>query len=107
MPPHSILPHTHVSRTEKTAQTQNYIYEWKINFWELKQGEYLDIKVLRKATENEIWVDLKYVFPKLDWYYVKKVVDWKATNQKVETWNMNNWKIQITSGLANWDLLEE
>lgn len=92
---------------EKTAQTQNYIYEWKINFWELKQGEYLDIKVLRKATENEIWVDLKYVSPKLDWYYVKKVVDWKATNQKVETWNMNNWKIQITSGLANWDLLEE
>ncbi|MBF0913619.1 hypothetical protein HXK64_01470, partial [Candidatus Gracilibacteria bacterium] len=83
------------------------IYEGKINFGELKQGEYLDIKVLRKATENEIWVDLKYVSPKLDGYYVKKVVDGKATNQKVETGNMNNGKIQITSGLANGDLLEE
>lgn len=92
---------------EKNPQTQNFIYEWKINFWELKQWEYLDIKILKQSKEDEIWIDLKYISPKLDWYYVNKIIDWKTVEQKVEIWNMNNWEIKIISGLEKWDILEK
>ena len=91
----------------KTEKTQNFIYEWKIDFKDLKAWEYLDIKVLRQTSENEIWIDINFVSPKLDWYYVKKLVDWQVINQKVEIWNMNNWEIQINSWLKKWDILEK
>lgn len=91
----------------KTEKTQNFIYEWKIDFKDLKAWEYLDIKVLRQTSENEIWIDINFVSPKLDWYYVKKLVDWQVVNQKVEIWNMNNWEIQINSWLKKWDILEK
>ena len=44
---------------------------------------------MRQTSENEIWIDINFVSPKLDWYYVKKLVDWQIVNQKVEIWNMN------------------
>ena len=92
---------------ERNAQTQNYIYEWQINFWELKQWEYLDVKILKESNEDEIWVPITYISPKLDWYYTKKLLNWEAISQKVIIWNMNNWEIQIISGLKKWDVLEK
>ena len=62
---------------------------------------------MRQTSENEIWIDINFVSPKLDWYYVKKLVDWQVVNQKVEIWNMNNWEIQINSWLKKWDILEK
>lgn len=91
---------------ERNPQTQNFIYEWKINFWDLKLWEYLDIKILKESENNEIWIPLKFVSPKLDWNFVKKVVNGENINQKVEVWNMNNWEINIISGLEKGDILE-
>ncbi len=91
----------------KNQITQNLTYQGEIWFLWLKEWDYLDIKVLTEWNQDEIWIPISYVKPKLDWYYVSKKQDDKYINTKVEVWNMNNWEILIKSWLINWDILKQ
>lgn len=91
----------------KNQITQNLTYQGEIWFLWLKEWDYLDIKVLTEWNQDEIWIPISYVKPKLDWYYVNKKQDDKYINTKVEVWNMNNWEILIKSWLINWDILKQ
>jgi|TARA_Y100001960_G_scaffold317259_1_gene385344 hypothetical protein len=50
--------------------TQNYTYEGKIDFSKFKEGDYIDVKVITQVSNEEIWIPINYIFPKLDGYYV-------------------------------------
>lgn len=92
----------------KNSQTQNYIYEWKIDFSLFKEWDYIDVKVKNELLSNnsELWIPLIYVKPKLDWYYVNiKSGSGISEEIKIEVGNMNNWEIRIISWLNNWDIL--
>lgn len=98
----------------KNSLTQNYIYQWEIDFKTLNEWDYLNIKVLNTKEEsndiknNEIWIPINYVSPKLDWFYVNKLMEWWNIKEiKVEVWNMNNWEIRVVSGLSNGNILQK
>ena len=63
---------------------------------------------MREIENNEIWISLSLIKPRLDWYYVNIVDEnWEVTEQKIEVWNINNWEIRVISGLEKWDILSE
>lgn len=87
------------------STTQNYTYEGNVSFSNLKEWDYLEIKVLSQSNAEEVWIPINYLLPKLDWYYLQKK-DWDEINLvKVEVWNMNNWEILIISWIDVWDIL--
>ncbi|PID87511.1 hypothetical protein CSB07_00905 [Candidatus Gracilibacteria bacterium] len=90
----------------KNNLTQNYIYEGKINFSNFREGDYIDIKVITDTKDNEIWIPLNFIYPKLDGYYVNILNSDKTEVRKVEVGKMNNGEIQILSGLKVGDILE-
>lgn len=91
----------------RNSLTQNYTYEGFIDFYDYKEWDYLDIKVISEISDSEIWVPLNYVFPKLDWYYVN-LIEWdNVTVKKIEVWKMNNWEIKIIFWLQYGDILKQ
>jgi len=87
------------------STTQNYTYQGNISFTNLKEWDYLDIKVLSQSSADEVWIPINYLQPKLNWYYVR-IKKWEEINLvKVEVWNMNNWEILINSWIDVWDIL--
>jgi hypothetical protein len=91
----------------RNSITQNYTYEWEVNFLDFKEWDYLDIKVITEVSENEVWIPLKYVSPKLDWYYTNIVTNEWIETRKIEVWKMNNWEIMIKTWLEFWDTLQQ
>jgi hypothetical protein len=91
----------------RNSITQNFTYEWNIDFNWFKEWDYLDVRVLSNIESKEIWIPIKYVFPMLDWYYVNKNINWDINKIKIEVWKMNNWEILIKKWLSIWDLLTQ
>lgn len=89
----------------RNSITQNFSYEWNINFDWFKEGDYLDVKVLTESEEWEIWIPIEYVFPMLDWYYANIVWKNEIETVKIKVWKMNNWEILILEWLEFWDTL--
>lgn len=91
----------------RNAMTQNYTYEGKIDFSKFKEGDYIDVKVITQVSNEEIWIPINYIFPKLDGYYVN-MKNWDETiTRKVEIGKMNNGEILIKSGIDFWDTLQQ
>lgn len=91
----------------RNSTTQNYTYEWEINFADFKEWDYLDIKVITETVGDEVWVPLKFIFPKLDWYYVNlKTAEWLEV-KKIEVGKMNNGEMNVLSWLEYWDTLQQ
>ncbi len=91
----------------RNAQTQNYTYEWKVDMSGFKQGDYIDVQVISSVSTDEIWIPIDYVFPKLEWYFVKTKVGENIENKKVEVGKMNNGEILITQWVDFWDTLQQ
>lgn len=95
----------------KDLRTQNYIYDGKIDFVEMKEGDYLSIKVKiageeLTATKAGIWIPIDYLKPKLDGYFVV-ITDEHGLfhDKKIEVGRMNYGEIEVISGLNIGDVI--
>ena len=91
----------------RNAQTQNYTYEGKIDMSNFKEWDYVDVQVISAVSQDEIWVPINYVFPKLDGYYVKMKNGENVENKKIQVGKMNNGEILITQWVDFWDTLQQ
>lgn len=89
----------------KDQTTQNYIYENNINNSNITEWDRIDIKLNIQRNENNIWIPLDFIAPKIDWYYVIKKTDNNYSTYKVEIWNMDSNSIQVLSWLNAGDIL--
>ncbi len=102
----------------KNIQTQNYTYEWSINYSQLKEGDYLDIVVTNKESWNdslweskkdlEIWLPITYVKPRLEWYFVSVIdSDGSISERSIDIWRMNYGEVQVISWLELGDTISK
>lgn len=92
---------------EKDEETQNFIYESELISWNYNIWEKINIKFEKNLwnESNQSWVRIpvKFVTPKLDWYYVKKLSGNNEIESLVKIWELSNDLIEITEWLKVWD----
>ena len=83
----------------KDPTTQNYIYEIPVVKFALKENERVVISLSQKADQNDIWIPLQYISPRLEGNVVRRK-NWSGVqNVYVTLWNINDAYVQILSWL--------
>ena len=89
----------------RDSLTQNYIYELISFPFTVTEGQKLIASFTQEWDTQEVWIPLSYIIPRLEGYYVKKVVNGQTIDAAVNVGSINNDSIQILSGVVFWDEL--
>ncbi len=89
----------------RDSLTQNYIYEFSDPSLDLKEGTKLKIQFDEHFQNDEVWIPLSYITPKLEGYFVKKKYRDGAQDIQVEVGDIDNGTIRILSGLQHNDII--
>lgn len=83
----------------RDSMTQNYIYELISFPFAVTEGQKVIASFAEQTDSTEIRIPLSYVTPRLEGYYVKKVINGQPTDVAVSVGAINNDAIQIIEGV--------
>ncbi len=83
----------------KDPATQNYIYEIPVISLPLKENERVLITSSQLADQDQVWIPLQYISPRLEGNLVSRKVGTWVQNIYVTLWNINDGYVQVLSGL--------
>ncbi len=87
----------------KDPATQNYIYEIPAIWFPLKENEKVLITSLQPNAQNQIWVPLQFISPRLEGNLITRKTGTGIQNIYVTLWNIDDSYVQVLSWLNIWD----
>ena len=87
----------------KDPATQNYIYEIPVVSFPLKENEKVLVTSLQPNGQNQIWIPLQYISPRLEGNLVTRKIGTGIQNIYVTLWNIDDSYVQVLSWLKIWD----
>lgn len=87
----------------KDPATQNYIYEIPVVSFTVKENEKVLVTSSQLADQNQLWIPLQYISPRLEGNLVRRKV-WTGIQEiYVKLWNIDDSYVQVLSWLNIWD----
>jgi len=87
----------------KDPATQNYIYEIPVIKIPLKENEKVLVTSSQLADQNQLWIPLQYISPRLEGNLVRRKA-WMIVQEVYLTlWNIDDSYVQVLSWLTLWD----
>lgn len=83
----------------KDLLTQNYIYELISFPFNVTEGQKLIASFAEENNTDEIWIPLSYITPRLEGYYVKKLINNQPMDVAVAVGTIHKDSIRILSGV--------
>jgi len=87
----------------KDPTTQNYIYEIPVIKFPLKENEKVLVTSSQLADNDQIWIPLQYISPRLEGNLVRRKAGTWTQNVYVTLGNIDDSYVQVLSGLNVWD----
>ncbi|MCX6824237.1 MAG: hypothetical protein NT085_03855 [candidate division SR1 bacterium] len=84
----------------KDPTTQNYIYEIPVIKFPLKENEKVLVTSSQFADQNQLWIPLQYISPRLEGNLVRRKVGSGTQNIYVTLGNIDDSYVQVLSGLT-------
>ena len=83
--------------------TQNYIYEIPVIKFSLKENEKVLVTSSQLVDDNQIWIPLQYISPRLEGNLVRRKVGSTIQDVYVSLWSIDDSYVQVLSWLTLWD----
>lgn len=83
--------------------TQNYIYEIPVIKFPLKENEKVLVTSSQLVDDNQIWIPLQYISPRLEGNLVRRKVGSTIQDVYVSLWSIDDSYVQVLSWLTLWD----
>ncbi|EKD24840.1 MAG: hypothetical protein ACD_80C00147G0014 [uncultured bacterium (gcode 4)] len=83
----------------KDPATQNYIYEVPVITSFFKEWQKVLVVVPQSVDDNQLWVPLQYISPRLEGNLVRRKAGTAIENIYVTLWDINDMYVQVLSGL--------
>ncbi len=87
----------------KDPATQNYIYEIPVIAFALKENEKVLVTSSQLDDQNQIWIPLQFISPRLEGNLVTRKTGTGIQNIYVTLWNIDDSYVQVLSWLNIWD----
>ena len=87
----------------KDPATQNYIYEIPVIKFPLKENEKVLVTSSQLADQNQLWIPLQYISPRLEGNLVRRKVWTTVQDVYVTLWSIDDSYVQVLTWLNLWD----